>query len=274
MPELPEVATIISSLKPLLVGRRITGTEVFLAKMVKSPSPEDFIREVTGRVITGIERKGKFLLFLLDQSHLIVVHLRMTGRLICCSLETPRDKYLHVVFYLDDGNELRFQDMRQFGTINFMPLGDRQSFAPLQALGPDALDPALTRDALKKRFNGRRGHIKSVLLDQAVVCGLGNIYANEVLWKARIHPERSVDTLTNNEVARLYKCIKEILNEAVEHRGTTLRDYVDSHGVPGDFQKMLSVHGREGELCPVCGHKIEKLKCGGRSAYVCPCCQK
>lgn len=274
MPELPEVETIILSLRPKVAGRRIDRVEIFLEKVVKEPDPERFKREVAGRVIAGIKRRGKYLLFQLEGGLVLVVHLRLTGQLVYALPQAPRDRHTHVLFYLDNGAELRFQDLRQFGTMHLIP-GDRLNrFRPLLSLGPDALDPALTRDLFKRRMMGRRGQIKKLLLDQTFVAGIGNIYADEILWQARIHPERAVDTLSSWERGKLYQVMREVLTRAIEHRGTTLRDYVDGEGQPGGYQALLAVHGRENEPCPACRSPIVRVKNGGRSSYFCPNCQK
>ena len=184
------------------------------------------------------------------------------------------EKHTHLVFYLSDGSELRYQDMRQFGTMNLMPLGELDAFCASKKLGPDALDPTLNWNLFKQRTGGRHGQIKKLLLDQSLVAGIGNIYANEILWRARIHPERPVESLNTSELRRLYREMHSVLCEAIVHRGTTLRDYVDGNGNPGGFQSLLAVHGREGETCPKCGANIVRLKTGGRSAFICPRCQR
>ncbi|MGD0153696.1 MAG: bifunctional DNA-formamidopyrimidine glycosylase/DNA-(apurinic or apyrimidinic site) lyase [Thermacetogeniaceae bacterium] len=274
MPELPEVQTVLTTLKPRILGVRIEGVEVFLEKIIKSPGPKEFVALIKERSITGLARRGKYLLLELDASYLLAIHLRMTGQLVYSRSDKPRDRHTHLVFYLSDGAELRFQDMRQFGTMNLMLLGQLDLFCSQKGLGPDALDPALTRELFKQRIGDRRGQIKPLLLDQSLVAGIGNIYANEILWRARIHPERPVSSLTPGELAKLYQAMRQVLTEAVEHRGTTLRDYVDGDGNPGDFQSLLAVHGREGEPCPQCGQKIARMKTGGRSSFVCTRCQE
>jgi formamidopyrimidine-DNA glycosylase len=219
-------------------------------------------------------RRGKYLLLELDETHLLAVHLRMTGRLVYSGPELPRDKHTHLVFYLNNGDELRFHDLRKFGTMNLMPIDGFAAFCSQKDLGPDALDPALTQDLFGQRFQGRRGQIKKLLLDQSLVTGIGNIYANETLWRARVHPERTVQSLTPADLEQLYSVMRSVLQEAVAGRGTTLRDYVDGEGNPGSFQFRLAVHGREAEPCPECGKEIIRLKTGGRSAYFCPDCQR
>ena len=202
MPELPEVQTVLTTLQPRILGLRIERVEVFLEKIIKSPHPREFVALLQGRAITGLRRRGKYLLLELDGTYILAVHLRMTGGLVYASPETPRDRHTHLVFYLSNGAELRFQDLRQFGTMNLMLLDEFDSFCARKKLGPDALDPALTRDLFEKRFQGRRGQIKKLLLDQSLVTGIGNIYANEILWRARVAPERTAESLTPGELGR------------------------------------------------------------------------
>lgn len=274
MPELPEVETILRTLKPKLLKRSVRRVEVLLRKVIREPGAEQFAEQLSGRTITDVERRGKYLLFKLSGSLVLVVHLRMTGRLLYVNHDIPKDEYTHVVFYLDNGKELRFLDMRKFGTMDLVPADKLEMLGFLNKLGPDALEPSLTRDVFKKRLKGKTGQIKKVLLDQTFITGIGNIYANEILWMARIHPERPVTTLTPREVGKLYHAMREVLSSAVEHQGTTIRDYVDGDGRPGGYQELLAVHGRENQPCPLCGNPILRVKNGGRSAYFCPCCQK
>lgn len=257
-----------------MAGRRIRKVDLFLPKIVKFPGAEEFVARLQNKKIAALERRGKHLLFRISDGQVLVVHLRMTGRLLYLPPDEPPDKYTHAIFHLDNGMELRYHDVRQFGTMNLVPGDQLETLKSLCVLGPDALDPALTRDAFKRLLKGKTGQIKKLLLDQTFITGIGNIYANEILWLARIHPERSALSLNSREQARLYQAMREVLQKAVEHRGTTLRDYVDGNGNPGDFQRLLSVHGREAQPCPNCGTPIIRLKIGGRSAYLCPTCQK
>lgn len=274
MPELPEVETIISSLGPQVSGRKITWVEIFLEKVIKEPAPAQFIKQLADRLIMGLKRRGKYILFEVDEGMVLVVHLRLTGQLVYVSPETPLFKHTHVIFCLDNGFELRFQDLRQFGTIHLIPSASLKAFRPLALLGPDALDLAFTRDLFEKQMKGKKRQVKKLLLDQTFVAGIGNIYADEILWQARVHPERPLDTLSSREIGRLYKAMREVLNCAIASRGTTLRNYVDGDGQPGGYQELLKVHAREGQLCPRCGNQITRLRNFGRSSYLCPYCQK
>lgn len=274
LPELPEVETVLRTLKPKVLNRKIKRVTVINEKTIKKPDAANFICCLEGQRIADINRHGKYLLFELSSSMVLVVHLRMTGRLIYKDASVPPDRYTCVIFHLDEGKELHFQDVRKFGTMYLISCDELDSFPPLCILGPDALDPQLTLDLFIKRLERRHGQIKGVLLNQSFIAGIGNIYANEILWAARIHPERSVDSLQFEEQERLYRAVREVLTTAVKLRGTTLRDYVDGEGNRGEYQHHRKVHGREGEPCPSCGHPIIRIRQGGRSTYYCQCCQK
>lgn len=274
MPELPEVETILRSLKKKLLGRTIEGVDVFSGEVIRQPKPEQFAEQLSHKTIIDMERRGKYLIFKLSGSFALLVHLRMTGKLLFVSSDTPRDEYVRVAFRLNGRNELRFHDVRRLGTLDLVPSDGLDELECLKALGPDALDPSLTMDVFERRLKRKRGQVKRVLLDQTFVAGIGNIYANEILWKACIRPERAVSSLTPREAERLYRAMRQVLLSAVEHRGTTIRDYVDGEGIPGSYQELLVVHGREGHPCPVCGNLIVRSKNGGRSTYFCPFCQR
>jgi len=273
LPELPEVETVLRSLKPKVLNRKIKRVTVFNEKTIKKPDAAAFTRCLEGQRITDINRHGKYLLFKLSFSMVLVVHLRMTGRLIYKDSSVPPDRYTCVIFQLDEGKELHFQDVRKFGTMYLISCDELDSFPPLRILGPDALDPQLTLDLFIKRLEKRHGQVKGVLLNQSFIAGIGNIYANEILWTARIHPERWVDSLQSWEQERLYQAVREVLSTAVKLRGTSLRDYVDGEGNPGEYQHHRKVHGREGKPCPLCGHPIIRIKQAGRSTYYCQFCQ-
>lgn len=272
MPELPEVETLAQEMRALLIGRCILRVEVRWPRTVAAPDPETFARRLTGRCIREIGRRGKWLLLGLDGEEWLLVHLRMSGRLTVEDVEASEDAHIRVVFHLEDGRRLHFSDPRKFGrmVLTACPedwLGD---------LGPEPLDPGLTPERLAGMLRGRRVRLKPLLADQRFLAGLGNIYADEVLWRARLHPLRRADTLTTEEVTRLHGAIREVLEEAVARRGTTLADrrYVLPDGRPGEFAAHLGVYGREGAPCPRCGTSIVRIRIGGRSAHFCPQCQQ
>lgn len=274
MPELPEVETVKRTLQPKLAGLSFEGAEVFLAKVVRTPESFRLDELIAGKKLLKLGRRGKYLLMLLSDGFSLVVHLRMTGRLTYCGKDTPVDKHTHVVFNLNNGDQLRFADMRQFGRIWLLPTDSLESLPGFKDLGVEPFDEIFTRDFLKKELRRRHSRIKPLLLDQTFIAGLGNIYTDEALHRARINPERLATTLNAREVAHLYRAIREVLQEGIENRGTTVRDFIDSDGRAGHYQEMLRVYSRENKPCPACGKGIVKKKIGGRSSYFCPACQK
>jgi formamidopyrimidine-DNA glycosylase len=270
MPELPEVETLARELRRALVGRSIVGVEVRWPRTVTAPDPETFARRLVGRRIQEIQRRGKWLLLGLDEGDWLLVHLRMSGRLAVESADAPEDPYTRVVLHLDDGHRLRFSDPRKFGRMALTACPEEW----LGDLGPEPLD--LTPEQLAEMLQGRRVRLKSLLTDQHFLAGLGNIYTDEVLWRADLHPLRCADTLTPGEVTRLHRAIQQVLEEAIARRGTTLPDqrYVLPDGRPGEFAAHLAVYGREGYPCPRCGAPIARTRVGGRSARFCPQCQR
>lgn len=286
MPELPEVETVRRQLVAELPGRTVSGVRVLLPRTVQNVTPEALARLVTGRTFGDVVRRGKYLLlpFTSDDrtgkgterndAAKLIVHLRMTGRLTVAPENAPEEPYTRVVFALDDGRELRFADMRTFGTIHF--LGDGHDDGPpgLATLGPEPLEASFTPDVLAAALAGRRAPVKAVLLDQRRVAGLGNIYVDEALYASRIHPEKPAGKLGDDEIQRLHAAIRAVLDDAVAKGGTTIRDYVDGRGVPGEFQQYLRVYGRAGEPCRRCGGSIVRLRVAGRGTHVCPVCQR
>ena len=270
MPELPEVETIRNDLRPLLRGHQFEGTAIFWPRSIAVPRPETFTRQLTGQRIEDIGRKGKYLVFHLSDDHLLV-HLRMTGRLALVNADVPPGRHTRVILYLDGGWALHFHDPRKFGRLYLL----RDPTPVLGALGPDALADTLTEAAFATRLRQRRGRLKALLLNQRFLAGLGNIYTDEVLFVARLHPLRRADTLTAAEVSRLYRAIREVLGRAIQQRGTTFDQpgYRDAQGKKGQFQYELAVYGRAGSPCRVCGQPIQRLVVAQRGTYICPRCQ-
>ncbi len=274
MPELPEVETIRRSLEANLRGKTFVGVEVFLDSMIKGADPGMLASQLEGKKITSIERRGKYLIIQLTGGQTMVIHLRMTGQLLYCGPEQEKPKHTHLVFHLNDQHEIRFIDQRQFGRVYLVPSQELDSISGLKNLGVEPLSEAFTRAFFRKELRNKRTKIKPLLLDQTFIAGIGNIYADEALFRARINPERIASTLDPREVARLYLGIREVLNEGIENKGTTVRDYVDGDGNRGSNQSNLRVYGREGEPCEKCGKPIERKTIGGRSSHYCPKCQK
>ncbi|MFZ5633019.1 MAG: bifunctional DNA-formamidopyrimidine glycosylase/DNA-(apurinic or apyrimidinic site) lyase [Bacillota bacterium] len=274
MPELPEVETVKRTLEERITGLTITEVVLILPKIVRSPSPGEFIKNLNGQKIKKLGRRGKYLLIHLGGNLTLVIHLRMTGRLVYSPPGTPPSKYTHAIFKLSSGFTLLFSDMRQFGRMALVETGELDTWAGLKSLGIEPFSENFTRDFLKKELKRRRTKIKPLLLDQTFIAGLGNIYADEALHRARINPEKSAANLTPREVARLYLAIREVLEEGIANRGTSFRDYVDGMGQSGSNQESLKVYGREGKPCLDCGKPVTRIRLGGRSTYYCPGCQK
>lgn len=272
MPELPEVETVRRTLSELVTGKTISAVTVRLPRIIQFPEPERFRAALAGQTIRGIGRRGKFLRILLDDLTL-VSHLRMEGRYGVYGADDPVETHTHVIFHFSDGSELRYKDVRQFGTMHLFASGEDLSAPPLAKLGPEPLDPAFTTAVFRRRLDGRSGKIKPLLLDQTFIAGIGNIYADEALFRARIHPERPADSLTPAEIRRLHGAIVATLREAVEAGGSSVKSYVNGQGEMGMFQQQLFVYGCKGQPCHRCGRPVAKTVVGGRGTHFCPRCQ-
>ncbi len=281
MPELPEVETVRRSLEPHLVGLKITRVQILLPKIVRHLPSERFQQILTGREFQALARRGKYLLAQLDEGWTLVVHLGMSGRLIYapagenCFGEHGQTipRHVHAVITLDDGGLLYYHDLRQFGYLTVCRTGEFTAIKGLQNLGPEPLGEEFKRETLQAALCGRKGRIKQLLLDQNLIAGIGNIYADESLFAAGIHPERTGDSLTLEEFEKLYQAIRKVLQQGIEYRGTSITDYVDGEGQPGDFQNCLQVYRRTGQECLCCAGVIQRVKVGGRSSHFCPHCQ-
>ncbi|MBL4951157.1 DNA-formamidopyrimidine glycosylase [Neobacillus sp. YIM B02564] len=274
MPELPEVETVRKTLKKLVLHKTIENIQVFWAKMIKNPPEvEQFIDALKGETIVEISRRGKFLLFY-TKTYVLVSHLRMEGRYGLFSKDEPYDKHTHVIFHFTDGTDLRYRDVRKFGTMHLYRKGEEFAKPPLAGLGPEPFSDEFTIGYLQAKLKQTHRKIKPALLDQSLLVGLGNIYVDESLFRAGIHPERLASSLTKKEVALLHREIVATLSEAVEKGGSTIRSYVNSQGEIGMFQLQLLVYGRNGEECKKCGRPLVKTTVGGRGTHYCPHCQK
>ncbi|MFS0673043.1 DNA-formamidopyrimidine glycosylase [Ornithinibacillus sp. 179-J 7C1 HS] len=274
MPELPEVETIRNTLKRFVLNRTIDEVNVYWGKIIKKPDDvEHFKQLLIGQTIQDIKRKGKFLLFELD-NYTLISHLRMEGKYSVHYKDEPVKKHTHVIFSFTTEEELRYNDVRKFGTMHIVNKGEEFIQKPLNQLGPDPFDEDFTADYFYKKLKSTNRSIKAVLLDQSIVAGLGNIYVDETLFKARVHPLRKANKLTKKEVQEIRKQAILTLEEAVAQGGTTIRSYVNSQGEMGMFQQELSVYGQENKECPNCGKSITKMKVGGRGTHVCLNCQK
>lgn len=273
MPELPEVETVRRTLEQLVNGRTIERVTVRLPRIIQRIEPEVFCLELQGQTIHEIGRRGKFLRFVLDD-WTMVSHLRMEGRYGLFDADEEWEPHTHVGFRFADGKELRYRDVRQFGTMELFRKGEEWHKPPLAKLGMEPLEPDFTAKALKDKLARSTAKIKPLLLDQTKVAGIGNIYADEALFRARIHPERTADSLTGPEWKRLHAAIVDTLREAVEAGGSSIKSYVNGQGEMGMFQQQLNAYGRKGEPCPRCNRPIEKSTVGGRGTHFCPRCQK
>lgn len=269
MPELPEVETTIRDLTPDLLARRIEGVDVLWPATVAAPPLSAFDLRLRGQRIVRLGRRGKYLLFSLDGGDTLIVHLRMTGHLAVVLPETPDHKHLRLRIRLEGGGELRFTDTRKFGRVYLVA----DPSEVLGSLGIEPLESSFTVEALASLLAGRRAPVKSFLLDQRRIAGIGNLYADEALFYARILPHRLADTLGGEEIARLHAAIQQVLREGVEDHGSSVDDFRRPDGSRGNHGDRLAVYGRTGEPCPRCGTAIERTVIGGRGTHYCPRCQ-
>ncbi|WP_050181148.1 DNA-formamidopyrimidine glycosylase [Domibacillus robiginosus] len=272
MPELPEVETVRRTLLELAAGKTIASVDVRWPKMIKQPEADAFRDALIGETIQSIDRRGKFLIFQLDH-YALISHLRMEGKFSVNHSSDPEAPHTHVVFTFTDNTELRYRDVRKFGTMHLTAKGTEHELASLRVLGPEPFDERFTAEHLYEKLQKTSRQVKTALLDQIIVTGLGNIYVDEVLFRSRVHPHRLGRTITKNEARDIHQHTISVLAEAVERGGSTIRTYVNSQGQKGTFQEVLNVYGRAGEACVECGAEIVKTKTGGRGTHVCLHCQ-
>jgi len=273
MPELPEVEVVRHSLEPKLRGSRILRVVAGAhpADVVQVPL-QDLAHAVERRRIVGLSRRGKTLLLELDSGALVTVHLGMTGELTLAKPGEPYPRHHHLSLVLDQGRELRYRDVRRFGRIGLVRPGEREQFE--RRLGPEPFAPELTPETFHRRLHQRRRAIKALLLEQSFIAGIGNIYADEALFRAGIYPGRPAGSLSLKETNQLLASLREVLAEAIARRGTTIRDYRDGLGRPGENQAFLRIYGRApGSPCPLCGSTIQRITIAQRGTTFCPRCQ-
>jgi formamidopyrimidine-DNA glycosylase len=274
MPELPEVETIVADLRPHLTGRTIVRCELRFPTIVRHPEPELFIDSVAGMRIASVRRRGKYILIDLERELLLVVHLGMTGQLRLVDAVKTLEPHTHAVFVLDDGRHLRYRDPRRFGRLL---LGTEESLLAskkLPRLGPEPIDPGFAAEELYLRLRKRRTALKAVLLDQAAIAGVGNIYADESLHRARLRPDRRAGSLSRKSVQRLHESLRDSLETAIANRGSSVDTYRDAWGEIGGQQEKLLVYGRGGEPCFTCGRPLTMIRIAGRSTVFCRRCQR
>ena len=273
MPELPEVETVARTLTELVSGKKIIKVTVNLPRIIQHPEDiEQFCEALVGHTIEKVERRGKFLRIILD-GLVLVSHLRMEGRYGLFQSTEELEKHTHVLFTFEDGTELRYKDVRQFGTMHLYKAGEDLTTPPLNKLGIEPFSEQFTAKSLREKLEKRTSKIKPLLLNQELVVGLGNIYVDESLFLARIHPERTPDSLTKTEWKRLHEAIVTTLTAAVEAGGSSIKSYVNGQGEMGMFQQQLNVYGKKNEQCPNCHEPIVRIVVGGRGTHYCIKCQ-
>jgi len=273
MPELPEVETVKETLKLAILGKTVEAIIVRYDKMIRDVCVQDFAHRLTGQTLMAIDRYGKYLFFKF-QDVTMISHLRMEGKYSVKPITDPIEKHEHIIIAFTDQTSLRYHDTRKFGTMELVAPGMELKTKSIQAMGPEPFDEGFTPAYLSQRIKQSIRPVKSFLLDQSVVSGLGNIYVDEVLFLARIHPETPVKSLENKDLINIISASRMVLKKAIELGGTTIRSYLSSLGVSGRFQNELNVHMRKDEPCHQCGTLIIKTKVGGRGTYVCPTCQR
>lgn len=271
MPELPEVETVRQVLRKKVIGKTISHVEILYDKIIKTDI-FTFTNNIINQKINEVERFGKYLLIRLDDYYLIS-HLRMEGKYLYRNSDEEIEKHTHIIFRFSDYTELRYNDVRKFGTMHLKLISELYKGEPLAKLGLEPFDEKFTLEYLKNKLNNKRV-IKASLLDQSIIVGLGNIYVNEVLYLSKIHPERISNTLTDEEITRIMDSCITVLNKAIKLGGTTIRSYYSDDNITGRFQNELLVHMKEGSICPECGFEIKKIKVSGRGTYICGNCQK
>ncbi len=270
MPELPEVETIKNELQPHLVGHRITGVTLFWEGIVRQPSVEEFYSRLIGQEITQLARRGKYLILSLTSSEVLIIHLKMTGSLLLKPVSAEANKFTRAILHLDKENQLHFRDPRKLGVMWLVE--DKNTI--IGKLGPEPLNADFTPQLLIKRLNNRTAPIKALLCDQSFIAGIGNMYADEALFAARIHPLRLGKTLSQDEVERLHSAIRKILWSAIGYKGASVDTYLRPGGELGTAHFQFQVaHYLSGRLCPVCGTPIERIPIRNRGSYFCPKCQ-
>ena len=273
MPEKPEVITVARSLERELLGKRIIDCNIYWNNIIASPKKEEFITNIKNQMIHSISTRGKFLVFELDHYSLLI-HLRMEGKFLFRKDSDLIEKHEHVEFILNDGERLRYHDVRKFGKMYLIPINDTYQVKPLVELGYEYNDKNLTKEYLYDKIKSKNIPIKNILLDQSIIAGIGNIYANEILYMSKINPNRKGYKISKRDCQNIIDNTRIVLEKAITLGGTTIRSFTSSEGVHGKFQNELLVHGKNNSICNMCGSIIKKIQIGGRGTYYCPNCQK
>jgi formamidopyrimidine-DNA glycosylase len=273
MPELPEVESVRRQLEPVLVGRRFERVEIADPRLVRPFEPAEVAAELEGERVAAVERRGKYLIVGFESGRVLLIHLRMTGSLLSApGGSLPDDPHRRAVISLDNGSDVAYRDVRRFGTWLVLEPGELEPYLAAR-VGDEPLDALFTAANLGERLAGRRTSLKAALLDQRTLAGMGNIYADEALWRARLNPLRPADSLDRAELRRLHRGIRAALEHGLARQGSTLRDYRLPDGSSGSMQDEFHVYGRSGDPCDRCGTPIGKTRIAGRGTWFCPSCQ-
>lgn len=276
MPELPEVETIVRQLREPITGQVVKRVDILRPSQWKQNEPKEVEKLLKNKQITGINRRAKFIVIELEKDYYLIIHLRMSGKLIWSNTQPQVDKYSRTILYFKSGSSLQFNDTRALGTLALLNSNEKKEW--IKRIGLEPLNDDWHLETLKLIFNRSKLEIKPLLMDQTKIAGIGNIYANEILFRSQIHPERRANTLSDKEIKHLFENIPKVLQLAVDNMGTSLGDgtsnYRSLYNIEGDFQNMLMVYGREGEPCRKCDSLIIRIKQKGRSSYFCGECQK
>ena len=273
MPEKPEVITVVNSLKKKIIGKKIVGCNIYWDNIIAYPTVNEFKKEIINEVIRDITTRGKFIVMELSKYSLLV-HLRMEGKFFFRKKGEPITKHEHVELIFDDNTSFRYHDVRKFGKMYLIPKEDTYKVKPLSELGLEYNDSNLTKEYLYNKIHSKKLPIKTVLLDQSIITGIGNIYDDEILFMSGINPNRKASDVTKNECEKIISNTRIVLEKAIELGGTTIKSFTSSEGVHGLFQNELLVHGKSGSPCPKCKTILEKTRIGGRGTSFCKKCQK
>jgi formamidopyrimidine-DNA glycosylase len=273
MPELPEVETVRRRLEPVLTGRLLARVEIRDPRLTRPLDPREVAAELEGERIAVVDRRGKYLILRFESGRALLIHLRMTGTVLTGDAATGDDAYRRAGVTLDDGTPVAYRDVRRFGTWLLLEPEEVEAYVDAR-VGREPLDRAYKARHLAERLRGRRAPVKAALLDQRTVAGVGNIYADEALWRARIHPLTPAEALDAADVAALYRGVRQALQAGIRRQGSTLSDYRLPDGSRGRMQQEFKVYGRAGEPCERCGTPIDKIRAGGRGTWYCPSCQR
>jgi len=288
MPELPEVETVVRDLKRRIQGRKIIAVWFDTPKLIKLPKPPAFERAVVGRRLVGFRRRGKNVLIDLDDGRVLLIHQKLTGHLLVGKwqrtksgwqaepgpLADPINRFIRLAFILDDGRMLALSDARKFAKVMVAPRSDLEAMPDLAEIGPDPLNSSFSYTKFRTLLAKSSRKIKQVLMDQKIIAGIGNIYSDEILWLAKVHPFKPAKKLTERDWRAVWNAMHAVLREAIRLKGTSIDDFRDPEGKPGLYTERRRVYQREGEPCRRCGAKIARKKMGGRSAHFCPKCQR